>query len=92
MADWAKIAVKVALIVLFTAAIIAIFVVIPFPSVSLTTDMVNGIAFAKSFFTYWIPNFNSVFIFACAVVAFDLAIIIFKFSVQAAKWLMKVNE
>lgn len=92
MADWAKIAVKVGLIVVFTAAIFALFVVIPFPSVSLTQDMISGIGFAKSFFVYWVPNFDAIFGFALAVVAFELGLMLFKFSVQAAKWLMKVNE
>ena len=59
MADWAKIAIKVGLIAVFTVAIFALFVVIPFPSVSLTTDMINGIAFAKSFLLYWVPNSNA---------------------------------
>lgn len=92
MADWAKIALKVGLITVFTVAAFALFVVIPFPSISLTQDMINGIGFAKSFFVYWVPNFNAIFGFALAVVAFELGIILFKFSVQAAKWLMKVNE
>lgn len=92
MADWAKIAVKVGLIAVFTVAIFALFVVIPFPSVSLTTDMINGIAFAKSYLIYWVPNFNAIFGFTLAVVAFELGLILVKFSLQAARWLMKVNE
>lgn len=92
MADWAKIAVKVGLITIFTVAAFALFVVIPFPSISLTQDMINGIAFAKTFFVYWVPNFNAIWGFTMAVVAFEFGIILFKFSVQAAKWLMKVNE
>lgn len=92
MTDLAKIALKTALIVVFTVAIFALFVLVPFPSISLTSDMINGIGFAKSFLVYWVPNFNAIFGFAMAVVAFELGIILFKFSVQAAKWLMKVNE
>ena len=92
MTDLAKIALKTGLIVVFTVAIFALFVLVPFPSISLTSDMINGIGFAKSFFVYWVPNFNAIFGFAMAVVAFELGIMLFKFSVQAAKWLMKVNE
>lgn len=92
MTDLAKIALKTALIVVFTVAIFALFVLVPFPSISLTSDMINGIGFAKSFLVYWVPNFNAIFGFAMAVVAFELGIMLFKFSVQAAKWLMKVNE
>lgn len=92
MTDLAKIALKTGLIVVFTVAIFALFVLVPFPSISLTSDMISGIGFAKSFFVYWVPNFNAIFGFAMAVVAFELGIMLFKFSVQAAKWLMKVNE
>lgn len=92
MADWAKIAVKVGLIVIFTAAIIALFVAVPIPAVTLSNDVVNGISFAKTFLIYWMPTFPSVFAFALAVAGFELGVLIFKFTVQAAKWLMKVNE
>lgn len=92
MADWAKIAVKVGLIVIFTAAIIALFVAVPIPAISLSTDVIDGISFAKSYLTYWMPTFPAVFSFALAVVTFELGVLLFKFTVQAAKWLMKVNE
>lgn len=92
MADWAKIAVKVGLIALFTVAIFSLFVVIPFPSITLSQDIINGIGFAKNFLVYWVPNFNAIWGFTMAVVAFEFGILFFKFSVQAAKWLMKVNE
>ena len=92
MADWAKIALKVGLITVFTVGAFALFVLVPFPSISLTQDMINGISFAKNFLVYWVPNFNAIWGFTMAVVAFEFGIILFKFSVQAAKWLMKVNE
>ena len=92
MTDLAKIALKTGLIIVFTVAVFALFVVIPFPSVSLSQDIINGISFAKNYLTYWVPNFNAIFGFALAVVAFEFGILLFKFSVQAAKWLMKVNE
>lgn len=92
MADWAKIAVKVGLIVIFTAAIIALFVAVPIPPITLTNDVIDGIAFAKSYLTYWMPTFPAVFSFGLAVLGFELGVLIFKFTVQSAKWLMKVNE
>lgn len=92
MADWAKIAIKTGLIVIFTAAIIALFVAVPFPVVTLSSDIGNGIAFAKSYLTYWMPNFQLMFSFALAVIGFEFGVLLFKFASQAAKWLMKVNE
>lgn len=92
MADWAKIAVKVGLIVIFTAAIIGLLVGITFPAISLSSDIVQGISFAKGFLTYWIPGFPIVFALVMAVIGFRLGVYLFKFTVQAAKWLMKVNE
>lgn len=92
MADWAKIAIKVGLIVLFTAGIIALLVGITFPAISLSQDVIQGIGFAKGVLVYWIPGFPIVFSLVMAVIAFRLGVYLFKFSVQAAKWLMKVNE
>ena len=92
MADWAKIAIKTGLIVLFTAGIVALFVGITFPVISLSQDVIQGIAFAKGVVLYWIPGFPIVFTLAMAVIGFRLGSYLFMFAVQAAKWLMKVNE
>lgn len=92
MADWAKIALKIGLVTVFTVGLFSLFVLIPFPSVSLTTDIISGISFAKSYLTYWVPNFDVIFGFTMTVVVFEIGLLFFKFSVQGAKWLMKVNE
>lgn len=92
MADLAKIAVKLGLVAIFTVAIIALFTVVQFPTVELTTDMLTGIGKAKAFVVYWVPNYAALLTFALGVIGFEIGIILFKFSVQAAKWLQKVNE
>lgn len=92
MADWAKIALKYGLIVVFTAGIIALLVAVPIPAVSLSQDMINGISFAKTFISYWWPAFDTIMPFVGAVIVFEIGILLFKFSVQAAKWLKMVNE
>ena len=92
MAEWAKIALKTGLILVFTGAIIALLVAVPIPVVSLSTDMYNGISFAKAVISYWWPAFDTVMPFVGAVIVFELGILTFKISVQAAKWLQKVNE
>lgn len=92
MADLAKIAVKLGLVAIFTVAIIALFVGIQFPTVELTVDMLAGIGKAKAFVIYWVPNYGALLTFALAVIGFELGVLLFKFSVQAAKWLQKVNE
>lgn len=92
MAEWAKIALKTGLIVVFTAAIIALLVAVPIPTVALSQEMINGIAFAKTFLSYWWPAFDTIMPFVGAVIVFEIGILLFKFGVQAAKWLQKVNE
>ena len=92
MADWAKIAVKAGLILVLTVGIFALLVLIPFPAFSLTSDMINGISFAKGVLSYWIPNFNVIFGFMLGLLAFWLGSALWIFSVQAARWLWKVNE
>lgn len=92
MADWAKIAIKTALIVVLAGAIFSLLFLVQFPAIQLTPDMLNGIGKAKAFFTYWLPNFDVLFGFVMGVFAFELGIMLYKFSVNAAKWLWKVNE
>ena len=92
MADWVKIALKTGLIVLFTTAIFALFVAVQFPAIELSSEMIQGIGFAKSVAEYWMPNFDMIFQFTIGFVIFYLGIHLVKFSLGAAKWLFKVNE
>ena len=48
MADWAKIAIKTGLIVTLMVAIWALFNAVAIPSITFSSDMVQGIGFAKA--------------------------------------------
>lgn len=92
MADWAKIAVKTGLIVTLMVAIWALFNAVAIPSFTFSSDMIQGVGFAKAVMTYWIPHSTEMLVLAFGIAAFDIGIFIFKMSMLAAKWIMKVNE
>lgn len=92
MADAVKIALKAGLIAIFMVAIWALFNGITFPSLVFTDDMIDGISFAKAVMNYWIPHSAEALVLAFGVAAFDIGILLFKLTMTATKWIMKVNE
>lgn len=92
MADWAKIAVKTGLITILMVAIWALFNAVAIPSITFSSDMIQGIGFAKAVMSYWIPHSTEMLVLAFGIAAFDLGIFIFKLTMIAVKWVMKVNE
>lgn len=92
MGDIAKIVVKTGLIAVFMVAIWALFNAVAIPSVNFSTEMVQGIGFAKALLSYWIPHYNELVVLALGIAAFDIGIFVFKMTMIAVKWVMKVNE
>lgn len=92
MGDFAKIALKTGLMAIILAGFVVLLVGIQFPSVSLTSDIITGIGKAKAFASYWLPNYGIILTLGLAIVAFDFSVMLFKFTIQAVKWIMKVNE
>lgn len=92
MADWAKIAVKTGLIVVLMVAIWALFNAVAVPAVTFNSEMIQGIGFAKAVMTYWVPHSTEMLVLALGIAAFDIGIFIFKITMLAVKWVMKVNE
>lgn len=92
MADWAKIAIKTGLIVTLMVAIWALFNAVAIPSFTFSSEMIQGIGFAKAVMTYWIPHSTEMIVLAVGIAGFDIGIFIFKMTMIAVKWVMKVNE
>lgn len=92
MADWAKIAIKTGLIVTLMVAIWALFNAVTIPAFTFSTEMIQGVGFAKAVMTYWIPHSTEMLVLAFGIAAFDIGIFIFKMTMIAVKWVMKVNE
>lgn len=89
-ADLAKMAVKIALIAVITATIIAVFAVtIPSPDLSpLQQALGKGLAFVQ----YWVPNYMLIWNFFKVLLALQLAILALRGTLIAYRWVMKVNE
>lgn len=92
MADWAKIAVKAGLITIIMVALWALFNAVVIPSFTFSSDMIQGIGFAKAVMIYWIPHSFEMLTLAFGIAAFDIGVFVFKMSMIAVKWVMKVNE
>lgn len=91
MVDALKIAAKVALIAIVTAAIILLFSTVTIPGMDFT---VFGQALSKglAIVNHWCPAFAIVFPVAVAMFSLQLAIILFEFGAIAWRWIFKVNE
>ena len=90
-ADYIKMAAKIALIVVITTAVIALFTVVQIPTLDFTlfgTIMGKGLAFAN----HWIPGFTIVFPITVVCLGLQLAILLFEYGAIAWRWIFKVNE
>lgn len=91
MGDAVKIAVKTALIVGITAAIIALFANIQVPTLdysSFTDALGTGLAVVY----HYVPVASVIFPVVLAILAFDVALRAFHIAMIAVRWVMKVNE
>lgn len=91
MGDAVKIAVKTALIVGITAAIIALFANIQIPSVDYTS-FTQAISSGLAVLYHYVPITQTLFPLVLALLAFDVALRAFNLAMIAVRWVMKVNE
>lgn len=91
MGDAVKIAVKTALIVGITAAIIALFANIQIPSVDYT-NFTQAISSGLAVVYHYVPITQVLFPLVLAILAFDVALRAFNLAMVAVRWVMKVNE
>lgn len=90
-ADYIKMAAKVALIAVITAAIIAIFANVQIPSLNFTL-LNQGLGTALAVIYHWVPAAQVIFPIAVAMLGIQLAILLFEYAMIAVRWVMKVNE
>lgn len=91
MGDAVKIAVKTALIVGITAAIIALFANIQVPAVDYT-NFSNALGVGLAVVYHYVPAASVIFPIVLAILAFDVALRAFNLTMIAVRWVMKVNE
>lgn len=90
-ADIAKMAAKLALIGVVTAAVLAVFTVIQIPEPDLT-QFIQAIGMGKAFIQYWVPGYNVVIVFAGVIFTAQLSILVLRTVLVAYRWIFKVNE
>lgn len=91
MGDAIKIAVKTALIVVITAAVIALFANIQIPSVDFTV-LTQSLGIGLAVIYHYAPVTQVLFPLVLALLAFDAAFRAFQLAMIATRWVMKVNE
>lgn len=91
MTDAIKIAVKTGLIVVITAAIIALFATIQVPTLDYT-NFVSALGTGLAVCYHYVPVAAIIFPVVLAVLAFDVALRAFQLAMIAVRWVMKVNE
>lgn len=91
MGDIVKIAVKTALIVVITVAVIALFATVQIPTLDFST-LSTGLSTALALFYHWVPAATVVFPLAIVILGLYLSILLFELAMIAVRWVMKVNE
>lgn len=90
-ADYVKMAAKVALIAVITAAIIAIFATVQIPNLDFTLFS-QSISKGLALVYHWVPGSNVLLPLAFSMFGIQLAIMLFEYSMIAVRWVLKVNE
>lgn len=91
MGDLVKIAAKTALIVVITAAILALFATIQIPNIDFSV-LSTGLGVALAVIHHWIPISTVIIPASIVMLSLQLAIVLFEFAMIAVRWIMKVNE
>lgn len=91
MGDAIKIAVKTGLIVVITAAIIALFATIQIPTVDYST-FTQALSTGLAVMYHYFPITTVLFPVVLMLLAFDVAMRGFQLAMIATRWIMKVNE
>ena len=91
MADWVKIAIKLALVAVVMAIIIVLFTMVPIPSFDYSV-LTNGLGTALAVMFHYCPACIVVFPVVLALLAFELALLGIRGVLVGIKWVFKVNE
>lgn len=91
MADWAKIALKTALVAVVMVALWAVFNVVQIPALDFSTYL-SGVGTAMAVITYWLPVFPTLWNTTLIMFGMILALWAFRFAMVGIRWLFKVNE
>ena len=91
MTDAIKIGVKVGLVAIITAGIIALFANIQVPSIDYTS-FTNALNSGLAVCYHYVPVAAIIFPVVLAILAFDVALRAFQLAMIAVRWIMKVNE
>lgn len=90
MADWAKIAVKIAVVASIMVAIVALFNVIQIPELDYSAfDVIPTIIAVVE---HYCPIMSIILPVAFGMVAILLTLYAVKFTLIGLKWVMKINE
>lgn len=90
MADWAKIAVKIAVVASIMAAIVALFNVIHIPELDYSAfDIIPTVVAVVE---HYCPVMSIILPVAFGMVAILLTLYAVKFTLIGLKWVLKVNE
>lgn len=90
-ADYAKMAVKGALIAVVTAAIIVLFATVQIPGLDFSS-ISGGVGTALAVFYHWCPAAQVIVPLAITMMGVYLAILLFDYAMIAVRWVFKVNE
>jgi len=90
MADWAKIAVKIAVVALIMTAIVALFNIIQIPELDYSAfDILPTVV---AVIEHYCPIMSIILPVAFGMVAVLLTLYAVKFTLIGLKWVMKINE
>lgn len=90
-ADYIKMAAKLALVVVITAAIIALFNIVSIPNFNITA-LVSYMNIAYAFATNWCPMFPALWGIILALISLEIGLMVFDITSMAWRWIFKVNE
>lgn len=90
-ADYVKMAAKLALVAVITAAVLLIFSNVQIPNLDFTL-LSSGISKALAIIYHWVPGSNVIIPIAFSMLGVQLAIILFEYTAIAWRWIFKVNE
>lgn len=91
MTDAFKIVAKTALIVVVTAAVIALFATVQIPTFD-TSALVQALSVGLAFTTHWIPIMSVLWPIVLFLLGLFLAEKAFHVAMIAVRWIFKVNE
>lgn len=90
-ADYIKMAAKIALIAVVTAAIIGLLNIVTIPNFNINA-ITAYITIAFTYATNWCPMFPALWGIGLTLLALELGIMGFEVAAMAWRWVFKVNE